>query len=205
MAGFVRIAIAGLLLASASSASAQLNFSDGYKFLQAVKDAKGQEVTDMLAKPGTTVIDTRDRGTGEGALHIVVRRNDATYVRFLLEHGANPDIRDNQGATPLMLAVTLNEPGCVEALLNPRSGARKANVNLANGSGETPLIRAVQMRNLELVRTLLEAGADPDQADHVAGLSARDYARNDKRSPALLQAIENTKRPGRTAVSGPTL
>jgi hypothetical protein len=61
------------------------------------------------------------------------------------------------------------------------------------------------MRNLALVRTLLKGGADPDQADHLAGLSARDYARNETRSPALLEAIENTERPGRKAVSGPTL
>src|SRR3546814_10574293 len=82
-----------------------------------------------------------------------------------------------------MLAVTQNAPGCVAALLNPPAGSRRADVNLANGSGETPLIRAVQLRNLDLVRTLLKAGADPDQADPLAGLSARDYARNDSRSP----------------------
>ncbi|RIA44421.1 ankyrin repeat protein [Hephaestia caeni] len=203
--GFVRIALASALLASATGVHAQLNYSDGYKFLEAVRDAKGQDVTDLLAKPGTTVINSHDRKNGEGALHIVVRRNDPTYVRFLLEHGANPDIRDNQGTTPLMLAVTQNAPACVAALLNPPAGSRRADVNLANGSGETPLIRAVQLRNLDLVRTLLKAGADPDQADHLAGLSARDYARNDSRSPALLQAIETTEQPGRKAVSGPTL
>ncbi|MCM8731167.1 ankyrin repeat domain-containing protein [Hephaestia sp. GCM10023244] len=203
--GFIRIAFAGALLAAATGAHAQLNYSEGYKFLEAVRDAKGQDVTDLLAKPGTTVIDARDRKSGEGALHIVIKRNDPTYVRFLLEHGANPDIRDNQGTTPLMLAITQNAAACVTALLNPPKGGKRADVNLANGSGETPLIRAVQLRNLDLVRTLLKAGANPDQADHLAGLSARDYARNDKRSPALLQAIETTERPGRTAVSGPTL
>ncbi len=198
--GFARTMIAGLLLAWASTAGAQLNYSDSYKFLQAVKDAKGQEVTDMLARPGASVINARERKTGEGALHIVVKRNDPTYTRFLLEHGADPDIRDNAGTTPLMLAVTQNEPACVEALL-----AHHADPNVANDNGETPLIRAVQMRNLGLVRTLLKAGADPDQADHLAGMSARDYARNERRSPALLEAIENTQRPGRQAVSGPTL
>src|SRR3546814_16595757 len=80
-----------------------------------------------------------------------------------------PDIRDNQGTTPLMLAVTQNAPGCVAALLNPPAGSRRADVNLANGSGETPLIRAVQLRNLDPVRTLPKAGADPDPADHQIG------------------------------------
>jgi ankyrin repeat protein len=99
-----------------------------------------------------------------------------------------------------MLAVTQNAPACVEALL-----AHHADPNVANDNGETPLIRAVQMRNLALVRTLLKGGANPDQADHLAGMSARVYARNETRSPALLEAIENTPRPGRTAVSGPQL
>ena len=46
-------------------------------------------------------------------------------------------------------------------------------------------IRAVQRRDLALVRALLAAGADPDQTDNVAGMSARDYARVDTRSPAV--------------------
>src|SRR3546814_20347139 len=92
----VRIARAGVLLASATGVHAQLNYSEGYKFLEAVRDAKGQDVTDLLAKPGPTVINSHDRKKGEGALHIVVRRNDPTYVRFLLEYVSNPDIRNNQ-------------------------------------------------------------------------------------------------------------
>jgi ankyrin repeat protein len=198
--GLARTAIAALLLASATGAGAQLNMSESYKFLQAVKDAKGQEVTDMLAQPGTSIINSHSRENGEGALHIVIHRNDPTYVRFLLEHGADPDIRDDQGTTPLMLAVTQNAPASVDALID-----HHADVNLPNDRGETPLIRAVQMRNLALVRTLLEAGADPDQADHLAGMSARDYARNETRSPALLNAIENAEQPQKAAVSGPKL
>lgn len=198
--GWIRVGLAAFMLASATGAGAQLNYSESYKFLQAVKEGKGQEVADLLAKPGASVINAHTRENGEGALHIVVRRNDATYTRFLLEHGADPDIRDNRGTTPLMLAVTQNAPACIEALL-----AHDADPNVANDNGETPLVRAVQMRNLGLVRTLLKAGADPDQADHLAGMSARDYARNETRSPALLEAIENTPRPGRKAVSGPTL
>src|SRR3546814_13584432 len=94
--GFVRIALASVLLASATGVHAQLNYSEGYNFLEAVRDAKGQDVTDLLATPGTTVINSPDRMTGEGALHIVFRRNAPTYVRFLLEPGATPHIRDNQ-------------------------------------------------------------------------------------------------------------
>jgi ankyrin repeat protein len=59
--------------------------------------------------------------------------------------------------------------------------------------GETPLIVAVQRRNLPLVKLLLQHGANPDKSDSAQGYSARDYAKRDNRSPELLRAIEAKK------------
>ena len=67
----------------------------------------------------------------------------------------------------------------------------KANVDATNRSGETALIRAVQLRNAEMVRLLIKAGANPDKQDTVAGYSARDYAAQDGRGNAVLAIIEN--------------
>jgi hypothetical protein len=44
-----------------------------------------------------------------------------------------------------------------------------------------------------IVRSLLNAGADPDKTDSVAGYSARDYAKRDSRTPQLLKLIEAKK------------
>ena len=60
--------------------------------------------------------------------------------------------------------------------------------------GETALITAVQQRQTPIVRLLLNAGADPDKADHAAGYSARDYAQRDNRARDILQLIQ-AKRP----------
>ena len=193
----IAVATAAIGLA-AVPAQAQLGQSEGYKFLQAVKDAKGDDVTKMLEKPGSTVINTRDYTSGEGALHIVVRRGDETYLRFLLSRGADPNLKDGKGNTPMMLAANNGEVGLIDILV-----AAHANVNLANTSGETPLIRAVQQRDMSMVRTLLTAGADPDQADVLAGMSARDYAHQDARSPAIAKLIDETPKKERRAVSGP--
>lgn len=193
------IALAAALLGTAIPVQAQ-NQSEGYKFLQAVKDAKGTEVEKMLNVPGTTVLNTREVSTGEGALHIVVKRGDATYLRFLLAKGADPNIRDGRGNTPMLLAAGLGQIDLVDALI-----ARKANVNLANASGETPLIRAVQRRDLSLARSLITAGADPDQADVIAGKSARDYALEDTRATAMAKLMQETPKKARRAVSGPGL
>jgi ankyrin repeat protein len=184
----------------ATPATAQFSQSKGYKFLQAVKDEKGQEVVDMLDQPGATVINTRDQTNGEGALHIVIKRGDVTYLRYLLSRGADANLRDGRGNTPLLLAVQYGQPDMVAVLTNAR-----ANPNLANSSGETPLIRAVQRRDLALVRALLTAKANPDQTDNVAGMSARDYAHADDRSPAIAKAIDETPKGSTRAVAGPRL
>lgn len=188
------------LLALATPATAQFGGSEGYRFLQAVKDAKGEEVEAALNKPGTTIVNTRDINNRETALHIVAKRNDATYTRFLLQRGADPNLRDNHGNTPLMIAVELSADGVVGALLD-----YKANVNLGNDGGETPLIRAVQRRDIDLVRQLLAAGADPDQADSLAGQSARGYAHADKRIPEITKLIDATPKRERKAVAGPKI
>jgi ankyrin repeat protein len=189
-----------LLAALAAPATAQIGGSESSKFLQAIKDQKGDDVIEMLNKPGTTIINTRDYSTRETALHIVARRGDERYTLFLLQKGADPNIRDGKGNTPLMIAVSAGADPVVQALIK-----HKANVNLANDSGETPLIRAVQQRDINLVRELLTAGADPDAADSLAGMSARDYAHSDSRAPAIAKLIDETPKRDRKAVAGPKL
>lgn len=158
-----------LLMLAAAPAAAQL-FSDGYKFLKAVKDKDGTVVTQMLDEPGSTVVNTRDLTSGETALHIVTNRRDATWIRFLTARGANPNLRDKNGVSPLMAAVRLGFNEGVEALV-----AAGASVDVASDTGETPLISAVHRRDIGLIRILLEAGADPERRDN-SGRSARDYA-----------------------------
>ena len=67
------------------------------------------------------------------------------------------------------------------------------NIDGANRMGETPLIIAVVQHQPAAMRRLLEYGANPDKADHSAGLSAREYARRDTRNPQMLQLINSVK------------
>lgn len=179
---------AALALTLLSPMVAQAQFSDNYNFLKAVKDADGQKVTDLIQKPGSTVINSRDVTSGETALHLVVARRDNTWLRFLLAKGANPNITDNNGNTPLMNAVQLRFVDGVSTLL-----ANGAQVDKANGSGETPLIRAVQLRDVGLVRLLMAQGANADRKDSIAGMSARNYAEQDGRTPGLVEALNSAK------------
>lgn len=157
-----------LALVLAAPAAAQFQ-SEGYKFLEAVKDRDGDVATDMLNKPGTQVVNTRDITSGDTGLHLVVQRRDVLWIRFLLQRGADPNIRNKKGITPLQLATSMGFTDGVEALI--KGGA---NVNVGDQTGETPLIAAVHQRNPELVRVLLAQGADPDHNDN-SGRSARQY------------------------------
>ncbi len=185
------------LLIGAAPAFAQ-GQSEGYKFLTAVRDAKNNDVLEMLGKPGSNIINTRDVTSGEGALHIVIKRGDEVYLRFLLQKGADANLRDGKGNTPLLLAVTLGQTGMIPILT-----AAGANPNLANSAGETPLIRAVQRRDIGMIRVLLTENADPDQADIIAGMSARDYAKQDGRNPIVSKLLADAPKKVRKAVSGP--
>lgn len=181
-------------------AMAQLGQSPGYKFLQAVKESKNDEVIAALDKPGVTVVNTRDVVSGEGALHIVARRGDLPYLSYLLSKGADANLRDGKGETPLLIAARLGRSELISVLV--KGGA---NPNLGNSSGETALIVAVQRRDQAMVRELLDLGGDPDQADRLQGFSARDYAHQDTRSPAIAAMIDATPKKVRRAVSGPKL
>ena len=185
------------LLTMAAPVAAQQQ-SQSYKFLEAVRKGDGNAVVAILDQPGQTIVNTRDVTTGEGALHIVVKRGDGTYLRYLLAKGADANLRDRSGDTPMMLAVEAGKAEIVQIL-----GTGKANANLGNSGGETPLIRAVQRRDIALVRAVLAAGGNPDQTDNMAGMSARDYARRDTRSPAILKVLDDTPAKTQRAVSGP--
>jgi len=197
----LRAALAAItMLVVAAPAHAQ-HFSDSFQFLEAIRKQDGTKAMQLISDSNGSILNTRDRSTGDGALHIIVRQGDSTWLRYLIQKGANPNIQDARGNTPMMIAVETGYTEGVQILI-----VYKANVNLANSSGETPLIRAVQLRKFDLVRILLDAGADPDRTDHISGQSARDYARIDPRMPSsIVKLLADAPKANRAAVSGPRL
>ena len=179
--------------------AAYAQFSDSYNFLKAVKDRKGEEAEKFLSEPGSVIINTRDGSTGETALHIVIQRRDSSWLGYLLQKGANPNLADKKGTTPLMLATQLGYVDGIDWLVR-----KKAVVDQTNRAGETALILAVQLRNPEAVRALLKAGANPDKTDSRAGYSARDYAKQDGRASAIAAIIESNGKADAAATTKPT-
>lgn len=183
----LRLASFLLLIAAALGAgtAAHAQFRGGYAFLQAVENRDGTKATEAL-KDNSTLVNTRHPDTGETALIIVTKRRDTTWLRFLIGKGADPEIGDRQGVTPLMHAALLNYPDGAEELIE----ADKSIVDMTNRRGETALILAVQAKNAAMVRLLMRHGANPDKSDHIAGMSARDYAKRDDRTGQMLQLLD---------------
>ena len=192
---YLPIALAVAAVAAPAAAQQQ---SESYKFLSAIEKEDGKVVTTMIETPGSTIINTKSVTTGKGALHILTGHSGSLYMQYLLQHKADPNIRDSKGNTPLMLAALAGREDLVDLLLT-----FKANPNLANSSGQSALILAVNTRNEAIARTLLAKGADPDQTDNLAGLSARAYALRDSRNPALVALFKDTPKKVRAQVAGP--
>lgn len=175
-------------MAIENSALAQ-GFSDGFNFLKAVKERNGTEAEKFLKSAnGSVVVNAKDDGTGETALHIIAAQRFEQWTAFLLQHGANPNIADKQGVTPLMVAVRSNFVDAADWLIK-----YKARIDQTNRKGETAAIWAVQLNKPELLRLLMRAGANPDKADY-SGQSARDYAKISRASG--LSAIIDSKGAG---------
>jgi ankyrin repeat protein len=192
-------AIPALAVSLMVASPARADFSEGYKFLEAVKKKEGDKVEAAMMK-SSQIINAKDVTTGETALHIVTARRDLTWLNYLVAKGANVNAADDRGRTALELAVNLGWREGAALLLE-----QKAFPDPSNDAGETPIIFAVHRKDAQMVKALLEAGANPDRSDN-SGRSARDYAKLEG-GANLLSVIENsTKKSAKSAkpVYGPT-
>lgn len=111
-----------------------------------------RRVVDRLLRTHPDAV--RSKGTGGStALMYAALYADAATVRLLLDRGADPNARNDAGATALMWAVDDAEK--TRVLL-----ARRADPNLRSDDGQTALILAAnRFGAIEIVKALLDAGA----------------------------------------------
>ena len=95
----------------------------------------------------------------ESSLIETARFQDAKAVSILLDRGADPDLRQADGATALHWAVYRQDVEMTRLLL-----AAGADVNAVNRLGASPLFVAAEGGNAGLIEQLLKAGADPETA-----------------------------------------
>lgn len=98
----------------------------------------------------------------ETCLHIACVHNKPEYIRPLINLGANPNVFDSKGNTPLHVAVELAFPMCISRIIDKSNYTKKSrplNIDLANHQGMTPLHLAVRKNSLSAVQHLLETNA----------------------------------------------
>jgi len=202
MTAFAHLRLLGLalLLACGLAAPAAAQFSDSYTFLKAVRDKDALKAKTFMDKPGSTLVNTRDIESGETALLIAIKRRDPPWMAFLLQNGAEPNFRDGDGNPPIVVAAMTGFSDGVQLML-----AGKARVDDANSRGETALIKAVHARDGVSAQLLLDAGADPDRADNLTGMSARAYAARDVRGGTLARIMAEAPKKAASRVVGPRL
>ena len=119
-------------------------------------DAGMEKLIEALDEGADVNESTGDELTG---LHIAAQMNRGDYAEALLERDAKPNLQDNQGRTPLMVAIegAHDYPAVVQALL-----FEDADPNLERRDGNFPLYLATEKALHSVVDMLLFFGKDID-------------------------------------------
>ena len=159
-------------------ASVESPNADGQTALLAVARTGNVEAAKLLLDRGAKV-DAKEKWGGQTPLMWASARRHPEMMRLLISKGADvnaasidrdyqrhiqaegrPKSLDSGGLTPLLYAARENCTACVDVLLQ-----NKADINLPDPDGVSPLLVAVMNANWDLARQLIDAGADVSQWD----------------------------------------
>lgn len=93
--------------------------------------------------------------SGENVMHSIVFYNKKELISYVASKGFSPEIQDDFGITPLMLAIQLKRIDLIKELLKYTK-----NIDLRDFMGNTALIKAVESNNHEIVFLLLRHHAN---------------------------------------------
>ena len=99
---------------------------------------------------------------GQSAIHSAVTKSDDRYTELLLNHNASPNLVCAKYMSPLCKAIDTECYHNAKVLLKYGCQVNEKNDENQLSLVLTPLHIAVSKNNLEMIRTLLEAGADPN-------------------------------------------
>ncbi|EQC39830.1 hypothetical protein SDRG_03250 [Saprolegnia diclina VS20] len=127
----------------------------------AVKASQPECVRQLLSIAAKSDMDTEIVNhvdhANQAPLHVAAGQGDLVCLQYLLHHGADICVVQNNGFTPLHCAVLSGHDACVRYILDVGGDAI---LNTGDGHGNTPLHCAVSIGHEGLVKLLLESAAD---------------------------------------------
>ncbi|XP_030577806.1 ankyrin repeat and EF-hand domain-containing protein 1 [Archocentrus centrarchus] len=142
---------------SSSVAQGRLQILQIYRLIQWVHKVDKVQIEKMVQLGVQNLINLTEPQDGIGVLHVAVSANNPDLVNFLVSLGADPNIQDKKGHTPIMLAAELGNDPIVSLLAHNR-----ADLRLLDAEGKGVLFYCVYptKRHSRCLQVLLKCGAD---------------------------------------------
>ncbi|XP_056260631.1 ankyrin repeat and EF-hand domain-containing protein 1a isoform X1 [Seriola aureovittata] len=109
---------------SSREAEGRLQVLQIYRLLQWVHEGDKEQIEKMVNLGVENLINLAEPQDGTGVLHVAVSANNRDLVSFLLSHGAQPNIQDKKGRTPIMLAAELGNDTILALLAQSHADLR---------------------------------------------------------------------------------
>ena len=141
----------------------------------------------LLAAPGgEAAVNQQDPGSGIHSLASAASSGCTAEARLLLQHGADPNLADNDGNSPLIRAAMASGDagrGVAALLLDA-----EAEIDHQSKEGATALYWACALSNVQVAKLLLERGANT-MLKHSNGKTAERRAESAVRKEELLALL----------------
>ena len=141
---------------------------------KAYLDLSGRTFDEVLAKTPRSMIDQAD-ANGRTVLSWASERGDHYTVARLLPLGADPDIPDNEGKSPLHRSLYARTVNCMHLLLDA-----KANIEAKDYLDWTPLMFAAWKHEPSFMKLLLRRGANIHASDRNESTGLHLAVKNDR-------------------------
>lgn len=171
----------------AKNSLANANYSEiETKLIKAINSGNFNLVKEIIEENKNIDINIQGNN-GWTYLHYSVAQGEYEITNYLLENGANPDIKNHINNYPLNYAINYENIEIVKLLIEYH-----ANINIVDFHGFSPIFNAIEKNNTDLFKLLISNGADIKIKCN--GFSVLNFAKELKRGKIIKYIKDITKK-----------